>query len=133
MFDVFYIGENSSVTQLFPFAKSVEGIGNIKSNTKMFWLIEQNIEITNEEVFEFRPDEWSDKFIHVWKWSDLNYGGVYLYPSTQDKNLDTTHHNKIVCKKTLYENDLFDLNMWDRHLTYITTPERSSFSLTSPF
>ena len=45
MFDVFYIGENSKLKELLPFAKQINAIDEIKAKTRMVWLIEPNIEI----------------------------------------------------------------------------------------
>ena len=100
MFDIFYIGKNDTVAEKFPFAKRVSDKSKVKSNTKMYWLIEPNIQITNSDVFEFRPETHQDNFAHQWKWNDLNYGGISLLPKVESKNRQIVFHNKVVCKKT---------------------------------
>ena len=55
MFDVFYIGENSKLKELLPFAKQINAIDEIKAKTRMVWLIEPNIEIIDTDIFNFRP------------------------------------------------------------------------------
>ena len=55
MFDIFYIGKNDSLKENYPFAKQVSDLKDINANTKMYWLIEPNIEITDLDVLNFRP------------------------------------------------------------------------------
>ena len=54
MFDIFYIGENTKLKDALPFAKQVESYDEIMSRTKMYWVIEPNIEIVDSELFDFR-------------------------------------------------------------------------------
>lgn len=125
MYDIFYIGENESLKDNFPFAKKVdefdlEKISNI-SKTKLFFIVENNIEVTDYEVFRYVPSEYTETFIHKWKWDSNNYGGVSLYP-TNFKDTDTSYINEIVCKKSfdiLYQsdpNDYFDNNSFSSHV-----------------
>ena len=120
MFDIFYEGENSSLLENFPFAKQVSSKSEIKSKTRMYWFIEPNIEITDYDVFTFEPDQYTNKFVHVWKWSQEGYGGVTLEPKVD--NSETVYHNKVVCKKsfdilnTETPNDYFEDNLVASHV-----------------
>ena len=98
MFDIFYMGENPSLEELFPFAKKVSSHNEVKPNTKMYWIIDPNIEIIDTDVFEYRPEIYDMGYTHVWKWDNQNYGGVTLLP--KNKSEGTKEINKIVCKKT---------------------------------
>ena len=121
MFDIFYIGENNSIQEKFPFSKCIKDKSEAKPNTKMYWLIEPNITITDINVFEFRPDRYQDGFAHFWKWNDLNYGGVSLHPKNS-KDVETVYHNKVVCKKsfnildTETPEDYFEKNKYATHV-----------------
>ena len=99
MFDIFYIGENQKLTDFVPFAKQVDSADNISSNTKMYWLIESNIELTDYDIFNFKPDHYDTKYVHVFKWDTANYGGVSLRPR-QYFGDGIKEVNKVVCKKT---------------------------------
>ena len=55
MFDVFYMGNNPELVDRLPFAKQVSDTDRIVSQTKMYWLIEPNVEITDTEVLGYRP------------------------------------------------------------------------------
>jgi hypothetical protein len=98
VFDVFYIGENKKLKDALPFAKQVESYDEISSRTKMYWLVEPNIEIVDTEVFEFRPADHDQVYEHVWKWSSKNYGGVKLLPKTTSEG--TKEINRVVCRKS---------------------------------
>jgi len=98
MFDIFYIGENNSLADLFPFAKQIKSVDQAIPNTKMYWIIDPNIEIIDMDIFNFRPDSYDMGYTHVWKWDNQNYGGVTLLP--KNKSEGTKEINKIVCKKT---------------------------------
>ena len=98
MFDIFYMGENSQLKEDFPFAKQVSDISEVNTNTKMFWFIEPNIEITDPDIFDYRPETYDSGYTHVWKWDSKNYGGVTLLPKSKSEG--TKEVNKIVCKKT---------------------------------
>ena len=83
MFDIFYMGENPSLEELFPFAKKVSSHNEVKPNTKMYWIIDPNIEIIDTDVFEYRPEIYDMGYTHVWKWDNQNYGGVTLLPKNK--------------------------------------------------
>jgi hypothetical protein len=98
MFDVFYIGENKKLKDVLPFAKQVESYEQISSRTKMYWVVEPNIEVVDTEVFGFRPADHDQMYEHVWKWSSKNYGGVKLRPKTFPKGIKEV--NRVVCRKS---------------------------------
>lgn len=108
MFDVFYMGNNPELAQTIPFAKKVSDISDINSQTKMYWLIEPNVELTDTDVLNYRPADHDSKYEHIWKWDTNNYGGVRLLPKNENAGIKEV--NKIVCKKS------FDI-------LYTTTPE----------
>jgi hypothetical protein len=98
MFDVFYMGENPELVDRLPFAKQVKEINNIQSQTKMYWLIEPNVEITDADVLDYRPADHDSVYEHIWKWDANNYGGVRLLP--QGESLGIKEVNQVVCKKS---------------------------------
>ena len=99
MFDIFYIGENQKLVDFVPFAKQVESEDQINARTKMYWLVESNIELTDYDIFNFRPDHYDQKYLHLFKWDQSNYGGVSLRPR-QYFGDGVKEVNKVVCKKT---------------------------------
>ena len=99
MFDIYYIGNNQKLVDFVPFAKQVDSVEKINPKTKMYWLIESNIEILDYDIFNFRPENYDQKYLHKFKWNQSNYGGVSLRPRkyTDDGIKEV---NKVVCKKT---------------------------------
>ena len=120
MYDIFYIGDNNTLKERLPFANQVNNIDEIKSNTKLYWLVDSNTKITDWELFDFKPDVHTEKYVHVWKWNQENYGGVSLLPKGGSE--ETVWHNKVVCKKhfdILFENtpgNYFKQNPYSTHV-----------------
>jgi hypothetical protein len=116
MFDVYYIGDNSNVAENVPFARKVDSEQDIKARTKMYWLIEPNVQIVDYDVLDYRPPAYDQKYTHIWKWDNKNYGGVKLLPKQDSEGVKEI--NKVVCKKR------FDI-------LHTTTPEKYFESHTS--
>ena len=100
MYDIFYIGNNDLLLEQLPFAQQVNDLTAISSNTSMYWLIEEDITITDYSIFDFKPDAYTKKYNHVWKWNQLNYGGITLKVKKPHGFPETFHHNTVVCTKT---------------------------------
>ena len=120
MFDVFYMGSNPVLQDNFPFAKQVTAETEIQSKTKMYWLIEPNVELTDYDVLEYRPPDHDQIYEHVWKWDSRNYGGVKLLPKRDPEGLKEV--NRVVCKKrfdilnTKTPGKYFDKNPYATHV-----------------
>ena len=98
MFDVYYIGKNDSLKTELPLAKSISSIKEINPRTKMYWLVEEHVEVTEPSVFEYRPQEYDAQYEHVWKWRETDYGGVKLIPS-KGKPDGVKEIDQVVCKR----------------------------------
>ncbi|MBM38512.1 MAG: hypothetical protein CMO97_05505 [Woeseia sp.] len=120
MFDVYYIGSNSSLKEVLPFAKQITSAKDVSPKTKMYWLIEPNIEVVDYDVFSHRPEMYDTKYEHVWKWDSNNYGGIRLIPKRTVDGVKQV--NKIVCKKrfdildTKTPDKYFDSNSYASHV-----------------
>ena len=97
MFDIFCVGKNP-VTDVLPSVKQINHESEVKSLTKMYWVIEPNVKITDINVFDFRPSDYDDNYEHVWKWNSNNYGGVKLVPRKQSQGIK--EHDVVVCEKS---------------------------------
>ena len=120
MFDVFYIGENTKLKEALPFATPVTTNDDVAPRTKMYWLVEPNIEVTDLSVFEYRPPDHDQAYEHVWKWNSKNYGGIKLVPRIKSRG--TKEINRVVCRKnfdilpTPTPSDYFDLHPYATHV-----------------
>jgi len=100
MYDIFYVGENDALVEQLPFAQQVSNVSAISSNTSMYWFIEEDITVTDYSIFDFKPDSHTKNYEHVWKWNQLNYGGVTLKVKKPIGFPETFHHNAVACTKT---------------------------------
>lgn len=121
MFDIFYIGKNETLEKDFPFAKQVPSHEDINAITKMYWVVEPNIEVIDSEVFNYRPESFDMEYKHIWKWDDQNYGGISLIPKNKTEGIKEI--NKVVCKKSFtklntktpgkyFENNPYATHVW---------------------
>ena len=97
MFDIFYIGNNDDLCENLPLARQVESIADIKTNTKMYWLIDSDTEILDFSIFEYRPSSYDQSYVHIWKYNEKNFGGITLVP--KGKSTGTKEIEEVVCKK----------------------------------
>ena len=118
MYDIFYIGDNSSLKENFPFAKKVDNKDSINPKTTLYWLIEPNTEIIDFEVLEFVPKEYDNQYEHVWKWNSNNYGGIRLLPKKISKGVKEI--NQVVCKKKFDTLDTTTPKDYFEHHPYAT-------------
>ena len=52
MYNIYYIGNNPTLEAEMPFAQKVESVSDINSATSMYWLVENDVVITNYDVFD---------------------------------------------------------------------------------
>jgi len=97
MFDVFYIGNNPTITNHVPFARQVSDPADIVTKTKMYWLIDADTEVTDPDVLQYRPEKTEEIYTHVWKRDTDNYGGVQLLPNRDSEGVKQI--NQIVCRR----------------------------------
>jgi hypothetical protein len=91
IYDIFYISENTvndlrwkSFSKKFPSARKLENVKSfndikVKSFTKFFWIVWDDLEIVNDFVFDYRIPKWDEEYIHVYK-NGKYYDGVGLFP-----------------------------------------------------
>lgn len=126
MFDVYYMGENPQLKDHLPFARQISDVKEISPQTKMYWLIEPNIELLDYDVLEYRPPEYDQVYTHVWKWNSRNYGGIKLVPKRRSDGVKEV--NRVVCKKHFEilrqktPGKYFDKNPYASHV-WVVDPE----------
>ena len=96
MYDIVFISTNQTYTEnnwkrlkeKFPTAKRVDGANGVyqayitaskKCFTKMFWIVWDNLTISDTFNFSYIPDDWSKDYIHVFK-NGLYFDGILLVP-----------------------------------------------------
>lgn len=86
MYDVFFIGDNASpqykkLKQRFITAKCTSSVQEAKqkSLTSFLWIVYNDIQINDDFNFDYKIDEYSKEYTHVFKNGDF-YDGVALMP-----------------------------------------------------
>lgn len=79
MYDIFYVGKKSidleswqEFSLKFPRAQKIENAESIdqlknKSFTKFFWIVWDDIKLTDDFNFDYVVPSWDEKYIHVFK------------------------------------------------------------------
>jgi hypothetical protein len=120
MFDIFYIGRNDQLAEKMPFARQIGSADQVNPLTKMYWLIDANIQILDYGIFDFRPSEYEHHYLHTWLWRENQFGGVQLVPKNHNQGIK--EHPRQVCRKVydvLYTQDpgnYFEENNWAEHV-----------------
>ena len=90
IYDIFYISDGpidnekwNTFRTRFPLARKLENITSYtsvksKAFTKFFWVVWDDLEITDDFKFEYRVPEWDEKYIHVFK-NGSHHNGVCLF------------------------------------------------------
>ena len=97
MYNVYYIGDNPTLEEQIPFAQKVDSVKEINCATSMYWLVDNDVVVTDYSVFEFIPDRHTAKYNHEWRWNEKDFGGVRLLPKIGSD--ETVWHPKSVCTK----------------------------------
>lgn len=93
------------------------------SETDMFWLVPDDITVLDNFNFDFEPDEWSYKYIHVFgNGKKDRFDGIGLFPKNYSPSEKELMHRFFAKKKEvrmLASNpapfDYFDVDCWDEY------------------
>ena len=89
MYDIIFIGSDgeqfNKLKSNYPTAKLATdfAMANSMCFTKFFWAIWPDVEINNGFSFDYKVDEYSKDYIHVFK-NRQNFDGVCLFPKTAE-------------------------------------------------
>ena len=87
VYDIFYVSKNiisehdwKQFRLRFPSAQKINNVKSFsdiktKAFTKLFWIVWDDLEITENFDFSYRVLEWDQEYIHVW----LNDTGIKPY------------------------------------------------------
>jgi hypothetical protein len=95
MYDIFYVSKNIidaeswlKIKDAYPTAQKVENVKsfndlNSRAFTKMFWVIWDDLELTNNlNLVDYRATEWDNMYVHVFKNGDF-FDGICLFPKNK--------------------------------------------------
>jgi hypothetical protein len=93
IYDIFYVSRQEvnveswqQFRQRFPSAQKIENVKTLddikkKSFTKFFWVVWDDLVVSDNFLFDYRVENWDEEYIHVWK-NDKVYDGICLFSKT---------------------------------------------------
>lgn len=106
-FDIFYIGEESeqytNLAERFKNIKRVSSYAQARelSETDMFWVVPDDIDVSPIFKFSYQPDDWSHKFTHVFVNGNSFRDGVILAPKNYEPSAKELKYRYFANKKEL--------------------------------
>jgi hypothetical protein len=97
IYDIFYVSKSvindtewKQFRNRFPSAQKVENVKTLddikkKSFTKFYWVVWDDLVVSDNFSFDYRVPVWDESYIHVWK-NDQVYDGICLF----SKNISIT-------------------------------------------
>lgn len=86
------------MTEHFPFAQQIESLSDVRSVTRMYWLVDHSTTVIDYTVFDFKPPEYDAIYTHQWQNTNGIHAGVKLVPREHSHGIK--YHDHIVCRKT---------------------------------
>jgi hypothetical protein len=93
IYDIFYVSKSlidsdkwQHFRSRFPAAQKVENVKTIhdikkKSFTKFFWVVWDDLIVSDDFSFDYRVPIWDEQYVHVWKNNQV-YDGICLFSKT---------------------------------------------------
>ena len=112
IYDIFYVS-NSKINETdwlefkarFPSSQKIENVQTIediskKSFTKLFWIVWDDLIISDDFNFAYIVPKWDEQYIHVFKNGDY-FDGVTLFPKNSNVSLKEFQHRFYINKKEI--------------------------------
>ena len=93
MYDIFYVSKDNgnnedwaTIKSKYPLAQRLCNITSyedirVKSFTKMFWVIWDDVKLTSFNLLDYKVTKWDDMYVHVFK-NGEHYDGICLFPKS---------------------------------------------------
>jgi hypothetical protein len=112
IYDIFYVSKQKvdidswqQFRQRFPSAQKIDNISSLddvkkKSFTKFFWLVWDDLIITEDFAFDYRVEKWDESYIHVFLNAEFR-DGICLFPKSVEVMQKEFDHRFYINKKEL--------------------------------
>ena len=112
IYDIFYISKQQvdadswqQFRQRFPNAQKIENVKTIddvkkRSFTKFFWLVWDDLIVSEDFVFDYRVEKWDEEYIHVFL-NAVFRDGICLFPKSASVIQKEFDHRYYINKKEL--------------------------------
>jgi hypothetical protein len=145
MYDIFYVSKTvsdsvawKSIRGKYPAAQRIDNVTSLdqiqaKAFTKMFWVIWDNLILTDFDLTEYRATKWDDMYVHVFKNSE-HYDGICLFPKHIQVSQREFNNRFFIAKKevdivasTPTPFDKFYISTYDQYLEAIKISKSEMF------
>ena len=112
IYDIFYVSKQQvdadswqQFRQRFPSAQKIENVKTIddvkkRSFTKFFWLVWDDLIVSEDFVFDYRVEKWDEEYIHVFL-NAVFRDGICLFPKSASVIQKEFDHRYYINKKEL--------------------------------
>lgn len=152
MYDIFFVSDKDinqrawkDFKKRFPYSRMVENVKSIdkikeKSFTNFFWIVWDNILVSDSFDFRYEVPEWDRSYIHMWKnqcGESVEYiNGVCLIPKEAEIS-DREFKSKFFFNKkeidqtaSKFQYPIFEIKDYDQYLEIIATEREPLFWVT---
>lgn len=145
IYDIFYVS-NTSVNEndwhkfknRFPSSQKIENVKTIsdiskKSFTKLFWVVWDDLIISQDFNFTYSVPKWDEQYVHVFKNGEY-YDGVTLFPKNSNISLKEFQHRFYINKKEIEIQastpkpfEKYYINSYDEYLSAVDSSSSDMF------
>ena len=140
MFDIFYVQSSDNLSNWkklksrFPIAKRVTSFADAKelALTKFFWIVWDDLVISEQFNFDYIPDQWSENYVHVFKNAEHRDGIILVSKNVSITNNEIKHRFFIKKKEIDLQASSpknFDYYEVETYSDYLTALEKSTTEL----
>ena len=148
IYDLFYVSfgkikdENwNKFHSRFPVSQKVENVKSIndiksKSFTKLFWVVWDDIEVLDDNVFDYVVPKWDENYIHVFKNGEF-FDGINIFPKSAKVTDKEFQHRFFFNKKEIDRPvsrprpyDVFVIETYEDYLNALETSSTEMFWMT---
>jgi hypothetical protein len=139
-FDIFYLGDESeqytSLAERFRNIKRVSSYNQARelSETDMFWVVPNDIDVSPIFKFSYQPDDWSHKFTHVFVNGNSFRDGIILAPKSYEPSDRELKYRYFANKKELNivasypkKYPMYYFNSYEEYKTALETEQSDLF------
>jgi hypothetical protein len=144
LYDIFYVSKQTilesdwlAFRSRFPSSQKIENVKTFndikkKAFTKFFWVVWDDLVVTDDFNFEYRISKWDEEYIHVWL-NDKTFDGINLFPKSANISQKEFDYRFFMNKKEIdvvasnpKKFEIYNIKTYD---DYLTAKEQSTSAM----
>jgi hypothetical protein len=144
LYDIFYVSKQNIVESSwldfrsrFPSSQKIENVktfNDIKKKvfTKFFWVVWDDLVVSDDFNFEYRISKWDEAYIHIWL-NGKTFDGINLFPKSANVSQKEFDHRFFMNKKEIdvvasnpKKFEIYNIKTYD---DYLNAKEKSSSAM----